>query len=36
MNSARTTPNADSVRGLMPQLQEELATLVAILGISAS
>ena len=35
MNSARTTPTADSVRALMPQLQEELATLVAIPGISA-
>ena len=36
MNSARTTPTADSVRALMPQLQQELAELVAIPCVSAS
>jgi cysteinylglycine-S-conjugate dipeptidase len=36
MNSARTTPTADSVRALMPQLQQELSELVAIPCVSAS
>ena len=36
MNSARTTPTADSVRALMPQLQQELSALVAIPCVSAS
>ena len=36
MNSARTTPTADSVRALMPQLQRELSELVAIPCVSAS
>ena len=36
MDSARTTPTADSVRALMPQLQQELAELVAIPCVSAS
>ena len=36
MNAARTTPTADSVRALMPQLRQELAELVAIPCVSAS
>ena len=36
MNEARTTPTPDSVRALMPQLQQELAELVAIPCVSAS